>query len=91
MKLRPLGDRVVIKPTKAKEKMLGGIIVPESDIEKSYVGRIVALSDEAAKVLKLGDLVVYENYGCTKITCGGNNYVANKIEGIVCVLEEEDE
>ena len=91
MNIRPVGDRVVLEPIIQKEKKVGGIIVLASpEHEKSYLARVIELGGEAKDVLKIGDMVLYENYGCTELNVEGHTYLVNKLEGIVCVLEDED-
>ena len=91
MNIRPVGDRVVLEPIIQKEKKVGGIIVLANvDGEKSYIARVIALGGEAKNVLKIGDIVLYENYGCTELKVDANTYLVNKLDGIVCVLEDND-
>ena len=92
MNIIPLGDRVVLEPIMQTEKKVGKIIIPvNSENEKSYMARVIALGGEAKDVLGIGDLVLYENYGCTELNVGGHTYLVNKLEGIVCKLEADDE
>ncbi|MGB6031272.1 MAG: co-chaperone GroES, partial [Bacteroidota bacterium] len=70
MKLKPLGDRVVIQPSKAEEKTKGGIFVPDTAREKPVIGKVVAvgpgkMSDEGKKIpmqVKVGNKVLYGRY-----------------------------
>ena len=70
MKIKPLGDRVVIKPSPAEEKTRGGIILPDTAKEKPVVGEVVAAgpgrkADDGKLVpmdLKAGDKVLYGKY-----------------------------
>ena len=76
MTIKPLGDRVVIRPSAAEEKTKGGIILPDTAKEKPVVGEIVAVgpgkkSDEGKLVpleLKVGDKVLYGKYSGTEVT-----------------------
>ena len=75
-KLKPLGDRVVIRPIEKDEVTKGGIILPDTIKEKPQEGEIVAvgpgkLSEEGNRVameVKVGDKVVYAKYAGTEIT-----------------------
>ena len=70
MNIRPLADRVLIKPAAAEEKTLGGIIIPDSAKEKPLKGEVVAVgngSTAADMVLKNGDTVLYGRYAGTGI------------------------
>ena len=79
MKMKPLADRVVIKPAPAEEKTKGGIILPDTAKEKPVIGEIVAagpgkVSDDGKKIpmdIAVGDAVIYSKYGGTEITLDG--------------------
>ena len=65
MNIRPLADRVLIKPAAAEEKTLGGIIIPDSAKEKPLKGEIVAVGNgtkDEEMVVKVGDNVLYGKY-----------------------------
>jgi chaperonin GroES len=83
MKIKPLGDRVVIKPSPAEEKTKGGIILPDTAKEKPVVGEIVAAGPgkrlEDGKLIsldvKVGDKVLYGKYSGTEVTLDGKEYL----------------
>ena len=74
-KIKPLGDRVLVKHTEEKEQVRGGIIIPDSAKEKPQEGIVVACGKgkvtEDGKVLpmdvKIGDKVLFEKYGGSEI------------------------
>lgn len=74
MALRPLKDKVVVKPSEGEEKTAGGIFIPDSAKKKPQEGKIIAvgtgrtLDDGTLKPLsvKVGDTVVYSKYGGTR-------------------------
>jgi chaperonin GroES len=74
-KLQPLGDRVVIRPTKKEEMTKGGIVLPDTAKEKPQEGEVVAvgpgkLSGEGNRIameVKVGDRVIYARYAGTEI------------------------
>ena len=76
MKVKPLGDRVVVKPAPAEEKSKGGIILPDTAKEKPVIGEIVAvgpgkIADDGKKIqmeVKVGDKVLYGKYSGTEVT-----------------------
>jgi chaperonin GroES len=94
MKLKPLGDRVVIKPSPAEEKTKGGIILPDTAKEKPVVGEIIAVgpgrrSDEGAIIpmeLKVGDKVLYGKYSGTEVTVEGQEYLIMREADIFAVV-----
>jgi chaperonin GroES len=94
MKLKPLGDRVVIKPSPAEEKTKGGIILPDTAKEKPVVGDIIAVgpgrrSDDGAVIpmeLKVGDKVLYGKYSGTEVTVEGQEYLIMREADIFAVV-----
>ncbi len=75
LKLKPLGDRLVVKPIEQEEVSRGGILLPDTAKEKPQEGKVLAvgpgrLSDEGNRLpmdVKVGDIVVYAKYGGTEI------------------------
>jgi len=75
VKLQPLGDRVLVKPTEKEEKTKSGIYLPDTAKEKPQEGEILAvgpgkMTDDGKRIpmdLKVGDKVIYAKYGGTEI------------------------
>jgi len=73
-KLEPLGDRVVIKPSKREEVTKGGILLPDTAKEKPQEGEVIAVgpgkvTDEGTRIamdVKVGDTVIYAKYAGTE-------------------------
>ncbi len=94
MKIKPLGDRIVIKPSPAEEKTKGGIILPDTAKEKPVVGEVVAVgpgrkTDEGKTVpmeLKVGDKVLYGKYSGTEVTVDGQEYLIMRESDIFAVV-----
>ena len=82
MKLKPLGDRVVVEPLDAEQTTAGGIILPDTAKEKPTRGRVVAVGPGAALddgsraplAVQVGDVVVYNLYGGTDVTVEDTDY-----------------
>jgi chaperonin GroES len=95
MALRPLRDKVVVKPSDEEEKSAGGIFLPDSAKKKPQEGKIVAvgagrvLDDGTVKPLsvQVGDTVVYSKYGGTEVTLEGVDYVLLDEDQIYAVVE----
>jgi len=76
VKLRPLADRVVVKPIEREEVTKGGIVLPDTVKEKPQEGEVIAvgpgrLSDDGKLIamdVKVGDRIIYSKYGGTEIT-----------------------
>lgn len=91
LKIRPLGDRVVIKPLIAEEKTKTGIILPETtEKEKPEQGKIVAIG-KGEKIkqlgLKAGDTVLFEKYAGTDIKIDGMEYKVVDKDSVLAILE----
>lgn len=95
MKIRPLGDRVVIQPLEALEKSKGGIVLPDTAKEKPQEGKIVAVGKgkvtEEGKVLpmevKVGDKILYGKYSGTEVTVDNEEYVVLHESDILGIVE----
>lgn len=80
--LRPLDDRVVVKPLEAEEVTSGGIVLPDAAREKPQRGKVVAvgggkLLDSGKRgelSVSVGDEVIYGKYGGSEVEVGGNEY-----------------
>ncbi len=95
MALRPLRDKVVVKPSESEEKTAGGIFIPDSAKKKPQEGKVIAvgsgrlLDDGTVKPLtvQVGDTVVYSKYGGTETTLEGTDYVILDEDQIFAVIE----
>jgi chaperonin GroES len=89
MTIRPLGDKVVVKPSEAEEKSAGGIILPDAAKQKPQEGKVIAVGngrtldngERRQLTVKIGDTVVYSKYGGTEF----------KLEGDTVVILDEDQ
>lgn len=94
MKMKPLADRVVIKPAAAEEKTKGGIILPDTAKEKPVIGEVVAVgpgkvTDDGKKVnleVKVGDKVLYGKYSGTEVTVEGEEYLIMRESDIFAIV-----
>ena len=89
MNIRPLADRVLIKPAAAEEKTLGGIIIPDSAKEKPLKGEIVAVGNgtkDEEMVVKVGDNVLYGKYAGTEIELDGEKYLIMRQADVLALL-----
>ena len=95
MKLKPLADRVIVKPSAAEEKTKGGIILPDTAKEKPVVGEIVATGPGHRKEdggplvpleVKVGDKVLYGKYSGTEVTFDGQDYLIMRESDIFAVV-----
>lgn len=90
MKLKPLADRVLIKPGEAEETTVAGIIIPDSAKEKPLKGTIVAVGSgtkDDAMELKEGDTVLYGKYAGTEIKLDDEKYLIMRQSDVLGVFE----
>ena len=87
--MRPINDRVVIKPAPAEEKTKGGIIIPDTAKEKPQRGEVVAVGpgkDGNAMTVKNGDVVLYDKYAGQELNYEGNDYLIMREDDILVIL-----
>lgn len=93
--LKPLGDRVVIKPLDAEEKTSGGLYLPDSAKERPQTGEVLAVGPGktldngsiAAMEIVVGDKVVYSKYGGTEVKVDGQDLMILRQDDILGVVE----
>jgi len=94
--LRPLGDKIVLRPSKEEEKTKSGIVLPATaSKEKPEQGEVVAvgpgkMTDEGKVVpmsVKVGDTVVFQKYGPTEVELDGEDYLVVGESDILAILE----
>ncbi len=89
MNVKPLEDRIIVKPLEAEQKTAGGIIIPDSAKEKPLQGTIVAVGkakkDEEMEVA-VGNTVLYGKYAGTEITIEGDSYLLLSQSDILLIL-----
>jgi chaperonin GroES len=88
--MKPINDRVVVKPFPAEEKTTGGIIIPDTVKEKPQKGEIVAVGpgkDGNSMTVKVGDVVLYGKYGGQELSYEGTDYLIMREDDILVVLE----
>ena len=87
--IRPLAERVMVKPAEAETKTAGGIIIPDTAKEKPQKGTVVAVGpgkkDEPTTV-KVGDTVLYGKYSGTEIQVEGTDYLIMRESDIFAIL-----
>ena len=89
MKMKPIADKVIIKPIEEKEKKKSGLLIPETAKDKTVEGHVVAMGpgrkDEPMQV-KVGDKVIYREYSGHKITIGKEVYLVMHENDIDVIL-----
>lgn len=91
MKLKPLADRVIIRPTEAEETTINGIIIPDSAKEKPLKGTILAVGNgtkDEEMTLKEGDEVFYGKYAGTELEVNGEKVLVMRQNEVLAVIEK---
>jgi len=94
MTIKPLADRVVVKPVEEQEMKQGSIIIPDTAKEKPMQGTIVAvgpgkISENGAKIemsVKVGDRVLYGKYSGTEVTIDKEDYLIMRESDIFAII-----
>ncbi len=96
MEIKPLGDRIVVKPLEAEAKTKGGIVIPDTAKEKPQEGKVVAVGKgkvlESGSVqspeVKVGDKVLYGKYSGNEITTKeGEELLIMREEDILAIIK----
>ena len=95
MKLKPLGDRLIVKPIDEEETTASGIVLPDTAKEKPQKGKVVAVGDgrwdeDGEKRIPLdvaeGDEVLYSKYGGTEVTVEGDDLLVLRESDVLAKL-----
>ena len=96
MNLKPLDDRIVVRPSEAEQTTVSGIVIPDTAKEKPQQGEVLAVgpgrrSDQTGEVIpidvKVGDTVVYSKYGGTEITVDGEDLLILSSRDVLAVTQ----
>jgi chaperonin GroES len=95
MKFRPLQDRVLVKRVEEKEKVKGGIIIPDTAKEKPQQGKVIAvgggkIKEDGSKQpldVKVGDTVLFGKYSGTEVTIDDQEYLIVREDEVLGVVE----
>ena len=87
--LKPLADRIIVKPMTAETKTSGGIIIPDTAKEKPFKGTVVAVGPgkkDEPTTLKNGDKVLYGKYAGTELSYEGEEYMIMKESDVYAII-----
>ncbi len=97
MTLKPLDDRIVVKPSEAEEKTASGLVIPDTAKEKPQQGEVLAVgpgrwSDDEGQHfpldIKAGDVVLYSKYGGTEVTHNGEDLLILSSRDVLAIVEK---
>jgi chaperonin GroES len=91
--LKPLGERVLVRPSEAEEKSAGGILLPDTARKRPQEGKVLALGSghamkdgsRVALSVKVGDVVIYSRYAGTEVRVNGEDLVVLEEDSILAV------
>ncbi|MFT4185827.1 MAG: co-chaperone GroES [Micrococcaceae bacterium] len=94
--IKPLGDRVVVRPLDAEQTTASGLVIPDSAKEKPSEGTIIAVGpgrynnqgDRIPMELHEGDVVIYSKYAGTEIKHSGEEYLVLATHDILAIIEK---
>ena len=94
MALKPLGDRIVVRPLEAQEKTKGGLVLPDTAKEKPQEAKVLAvgsgrlLDDGAVKALDVrnGDRVLYGKYSGAEVSIQGEDYLILREDEVLAIV-----
>jgi chaperonin GroES len=95
LKLKPLGDRLIVEPTESEEVTASGIVLPETAKEKPQQGKVLAAGpgrrDDDGKRIEMdveeGDTVLYAKYAGTEVKIEGEKYLIIKETDVLAIVD----
>ena len=97
MALKPLDDRIVVRPSEAEEKTASGLVIPDTAKEKPQQGEVLAVgpgrrSEQTGDLIpldvKVGDTVLYSKYGGTEVTIDGDDLLILTSRDVLAIVEK---
>jgi len=94
MKIRPLGDRILVKRLEGEDKSKGGIIIPDTAKEKPQEGKVIAvgkgkMTDDGKLValeVKAGDRILFGKYSGTEVKLDGEEHLIMREDDVLGIL-----
>jgi len=96
MNLKPLEDRIVVRPNEAETQTASGLVIPDTAKEKPQQGEVLAVgpgkrSDTSGDLIpvdiKVGDTVLYSKYGGTEVAVGGEDLLVLNSRDVLAIVE----
>ena len=88
MKVKPIGDRLLVKPSQGEAKTKGGIFIPQTAQEKTTEGVVVAVGDDKDVIkVKVKDQIIYDKYAGTEVKIDGEDHLIIKMDDVLAVIQ----
>jgi len=93
--IKPLEDRIVVKPLEAEQTTASGLVIPDTAKEKPQEGRVLAVGpgrfEEGQRLpldVSVGDVVLYSKYGGTEVKYAGEEYLILSARDVLAIVEK---
>ena len=96
MNLKPLDDRIVVKPNEAETQTASGLVIPDTAKEKPQQGKVLAVgpgkrAESSGELIptgiEVGQTVLYSKYGGTEVTVGGDDVLVLNARDVLAIVE----
>ena len=93
--IRPLEDRIVVRPLEAEQVTASGLVIPDTAKEKPQEAEVIAVgpgrfNDDGDRIpvdIKVGDKVIFSKYGGTELKYGGKEYLVLSARDVLAIIE----
>ena len=86
MKVKPIGNRVLVKPKKIEEKTAAGVYIPDTAKDKTMEGTVEAVGTAKDMPVKVGDRIIMAEYGGTEVKVDGDDLIIMDVKDILAIL-----
>ena len=88
MKLKPLGDRVLLMVEEGEQKTASGLYIPQTAQEKTQIGKVIEVGDDKDAIkVKPNDRVMYDKYAGTSVKIDGEDHLIVKMQDILAIIQ----
>ena len=88
MKIKPLGDRILVRVLQVEERTKGGIYIPQTAQEKTQQGVVEEVGDSQGIKVKVGQKIIYDKYAGTQIKIDDVDYLILKNDDVLAIVED---
>ena len=87
MKIKPMGERILVKIQEGEEKTASGIIIPQTAQEKTQEGTVIAVGDDESVKVKVKDRIMYDKYAGAPLKIDGVEHLFLKMSDVLAIIE----